>query len=140
MGFTTEDTISDSLAADLGKRGYRIIERARLMTVVNELALTQTGLTKDEQVARAGQIANVQFLVSVDATPVVDKYGNPHPDKPVTANVKIVDARTAEVVGAISYTNSSRGSSGSKSDVRHKQSGAEIAREIAEYIDRLTHQ
>ena len=139
VGFTTDDAISAALAAALGKRGYRIIERAHLDAVIDEQALGQSGLTKDQQVVKAGQISNVRFLITVSDAPLVDKYGNPHPDKPVTVTVKIVDAQSAEVVGALTYTNVSRGSSGSKSDVRHKESGTEAARAIAEYIDRATH-
>lgn len=133
VAFTSDDPVSAGLAMELAKRGYRVMERARLQSAVQERAQTRSALLQDEQYAKAGQIANVRYLISLSG--VLLKRD---PDKPVSLNVKFLDIRNGELVGAISYTNSSMGRTGSPFDEMHKKSSSVVAQEIAQYIDELS--
>jgi len=133
VAFTSDDPVSAGLAMELAKRGYRVMERARLQSFVQPHAQTRSALLKDEQYTQAGQFANVRYLISLSGVLL-----RRDPDKPVSVNVKILDIRSGELVGAISYTNSSTGRMGSPFDEMHKKSSSVVAREIAQYIDKLS--
>lgn len=102
LAFVYDDPISAALAGELGARGFRLVERAALMAVVDEQALNQSGLLQEDKFIRAGKIANVRFLVAVT------EQLTPNRARPMWANIKIVDVQTAEVVGSVSYTNGKR--------------------------------
>lgn len=56
------DIVYNSFESSFLKLGFNVVERKKINTIINELKLSQTGLTVDEG-ARVGKLANADVLV-----------------------------------------------------------------------------
>ena len=74
--------------AGIGK-GFRVIDRTHLKSIIKENKLSATGLIDPETARKLGKIAGVDALVTGTLTPFGDN---------VRIAVKVLDAETAEVV------------------------------------------
>lgn len=104
IAFTSEGPLSQALTSELGARGFRIVERAQLVTVLNEQALRQTGLLEEERTLAAGRIMNVHYLINVD-----EAGPSSTPARRMSAVVKILDVQSGEVVGSFNYIHQGTG-------------------------------
>jgi TolB-like protein len=72
-------------------KGFRVIDRTRLMSIIKENKLAATGLIDPATASKLGKIAGVDALVTGTLTPFGDN---------VRLTVKVLDADTAEVLDA----------------------------------------
>jgi hypothetical protein len=133
VAFSTDGPLARALATEFGRRGYRVVERAKLDAVLSEQALTQSGLLQDDRYLAAGKIANVRYLITVSET------ADPgSPDVVSQATVRILDAQTGDLVGSINYRNSGSGFRGPMMGMgmgpQNREVVTETARRIADRI------
>jgi TolB-like protein len=74
--------------AGVGK-GFRVIDRTRLMSIIKENKLAATGLIDPATVSKLGKIAGVDALVTGTLTPFGDN---------VRLTVKVLDSETADII------------------------------------------
>lgn len=98
IAFASEGPLAQALTGELGARGFRIVERTQLVTVLNEHALRQTGLLEEERTLAAGRIMNVNYLINVNETGPSSTSA-----QRMSAVVKILDVQSGEVVGSFNY-------------------------------------
>ena len=82
-----------SVALAGSRKGFKIIERTHLKTILDEHKLTSTGLIDPATAKKLGQIAGVDALVTGTITPFGDS---------VRLAVKILDTATGDVIDAVS--------------------------------------
>jgi len=117
LAIVSDNRLADAIGTELFTRGFVIIERLRLLSVIREKSLQLTGKT-DEQFIEAGKLLNVEALLFV--TTVWGERGDIH-----TAYIKIVNVDDGAVIAAFNYQNGH----GPAKDNPH-----EAARKIAERI------
>ncbi|MGO8677905.1 MAG: FlgO family outer membrane protein [Limisphaerales bacterium] len=85
--------IAEELTVDLvmGKRGFAVLDRANLKSILAEHKLTASGLVNPDDAKKLGQFAGVDALILGTITPK---------DADFTLTAKIITTETAEVVGA----------------------------------------
>ena len=85
--------IAEELTVDLvmGKRGFAVLDRANLKSILAEHKLTASGLVNPDDAKKLGQFAGVDALILGTITPRDDDF---------TLNAKIITTETAEVLGA----------------------------------------
>lgn len=74
-------------------KGFKVVDRTHLKSIIKENKLSATGLIDPETARKLGQIAGVDALITGTLTPFGDS---------VRIAVKVLDASSAEVVDAIS--------------------------------------
>lgn len=63
--------VADMMITDLGLAGgVQVLERSRIQALLDEMALTEAGLTEGESGARAGRLLRAQHVVQGAVTPV----------------------------------------------------------------------
>lgn len=75
------------------KKGFEVVDRTHLKSIIKEHKLSATGLIDPQTARKLGQIAGVETLVTGTVTPFGDS---------VRLSVKILDTSTAKVIGASS--------------------------------------
>ena len=78
-----------SVALASAGKGFRVIDRTRLMSIIKENKLAATGLIDPETASKLGKIAGVDALVTGTLTPFGDN---------VRLTVKVLDSETADVI------------------------------------------
>lgn len=73
VGSGMQDILVDRL---LATKRYYVVERPDLATVVKELKVQHSGLTREQDRARAGQLKNVQYLIKGTITDFGQVAGN----------------------------------------------------------------
>ncbi len=129
LGIVSDNLLADAIGTELVQYGFTIIERSRLQAVLEELKLSLSGITREEDFRRVGDILNVDGLVFVTAT-----SDQAFPSRVGSATVKIVNVHTGALVGGVNYQNGSAGRPGSPADTTMKESLPETARRIAQEI------
>lgn len=82
-----------SIALSESAKGFRVIDRTHLRTILQEHKLAATGIIDPQTAKRLGEIAGVDALVTGTVTPFGDS---------IRLSVKTLDVSTAEIVGASS--------------------------------------
>jgi len=96
---TTIDTailvpIATRLSSEIVKTGtYTVVERSEMQAILKEQGFQQTGCTDQNCAIEAGQLLNVQFII----TGTVDKLGNIY-----SINVRMINVATGEISKSIS--------------------------------------
>ncbi len=81
---------ADQLRTELVKlQAFTVLERSQTDAVLGELAFQQEGLTEPSRAAKAGQLLNVQFVVTGRITRLQGAY---------QVNVQMTDVKTGEIV------------------------------------------
>jgi len=89
---TLGEKISELLTAQLsGNHGIELVERARIEKAFDELALGQTGLIEESQVARIGRMVGAHVLVTGKAFPL---------DNELFIVAKVIGVQTSHVFAA----------------------------------------
>lgn len=131
VAFAGDDALSEALSGEFLSCGFTVVERSRLMSVLEEHHLSFSGILEKENADKIGKILNVDALVYASIVPAA-AFG----DRLASATVKIVDIKTGQIVLASNYSNGGGGAAGSPADAQMKQklpaSARLIAREIAE--------
>ncbi len=97
IAMVSNNRLSDAIATELFTRGFTIIERLRLISVLREKSLQLSGIT-DEQYIEAGRILNVDALMFVEGEMV--ERGDVY-----TTYIKIVDVKSGAIIGSFNYQN-----------------------------------
>jgi hypothetical protein len=92
IAFASDGPLAQALTSELGARGFRIVERAQLVKVLDEQALRQTGVLQEERTLAAGRIMNINYLIDVTEAGAASARRS--------AAVKILDLQSGEVVGS----------------------------------------
>jgi hypothetical protein len=129
LGIASNTLLADAIGIELVGLGFTIVERGRLQAILEELKLSLSGITREEDFRRVGEILNVDGLVFVAST--VSPY---FPSRVGSATVKIVEVQTGTLIGGVIYQNGRGGAPGSPADAGMKDSLPETARIIAEEI------
>jgi hypothetical protein len=97
IALVSDNRLSDAIGTELFTRGFTIIERLRLLSVLREKSLQLSGIT-DEQLIEAGKMLNVDALMFVEAERVErgDIYN---------AYIKIVNVQSGIIIGSFNYQN-----------------------------------
>ena len=119
IALVSDNRLTDAVGTELFIRGFTIIERLRLLSVLREKSLQLSGIT-DEQLIEAGKILNVDALMFIDAERV--EFGDIH-----NAYIKIVDVQSGIIIGSFNYQNGR----GPLKDTPH-----EAAKKISDAINR----
>ncbi|HEV2522808.1 MAG TPA: FlgO family outer membrane protein [Candidatus Acidoferrales bacterium] len=82
-----------SVALSGNAKGFEVIDRTNLKTLLQEHKLASTGIIDPQTARRLGEIAGVQALITGNITPFGDS---------VRLSIKILDSATARVVGGFS--------------------------------------
>jgi hypothetical protein len=88
----------DMFTGELIKRGYTVVERANVQTLLKEQQFQSSGVTSDQNAAKAGRILNVPAVVTIN----VPKYK----DDKMEVTAKLIEVET----GAILWIGSGSGS------------------------------
>ena len=129
LGIASNTLLADAIGIELVKLGFTIVERGRLQALLEELKLSLSGITREEDFRRVGEILNVDGLVFVASAVSPD-----FPSRVGSATIKIVEVQTGTLVGGVTYQNGRGGAPGSPADAGMKDSLPETARRIAEEI------
>lgn len=82
-----------SVALAGADKGFEVIDRTHLRTILKEHKLAETGIIDPSTAKKLGQIAGLQALITGTTTPFGDS---------VRLSVKILDTATAKIIGASS--------------------------------------
>ena len=74
-------------------KGFQVVERTRLKTILEEHKLAQTGLIDPETAKKLGQIAGVDAIITGTVTPLMDV---------IRVSVKVLAVDTARIIAAAS--------------------------------------
>ena len=80
-----------SVALSEASKGFEVVDRTHLKSLLKEHQLAQTGLIDPQTARKLGEIAGVQALVTGTLTPFGDS---------IRLSVKVLDTATAKVIGA----------------------------------------
>jgi hypothetical protein len=89
-GEAVKNKMIDMFTMELIKRGYTVIERSKVQSLLKEQQFQSSGVTSSDNAARAGKILNVPAVMLIN----VPKYKDDKMD--VTA--KLIDVETAEIL------------------------------------------
>ena len=81
--------IADAFNIELGRKGYRPVERRQIESVLSEQELQSTDFTSPAGAARAGRVLNVQALVLVN----ISEFG-----QHIDMTAKMIDVEDASMV------------------------------------------
>lgn len=89
-GDAVKNKISDMFMGELMNRGYRVIVRAEVQKILKEQQFQASGVTSDQDAAKAGKIMNVPAVMMIN----IPKYG----DDKMDMSAKLVEVETGEVL------------------------------------------
>lgn len=100
IAIMSNNPLADAIGTELFARGFTIIERLRLGSVLSEKSLQLSGVTEsdNEKFIQAGKILNVDSLMSVGVER--GETGDIH-----MAVIKVVNVNTGQLVGSFNYKN-----------------------------------
>ena len=99
-GEAAKNQIANMFVMELMKKGYTVVERSQVKTILKEQEFQASDLTSDQGAAKAGQILNVPAVLTID----IPKYGN----EKMSMSAKLIDVQSA----AILWIGSGEGSTG----------------------------
>jgi len=99
-GDAAKNQIANMFVMELMKKGYTVVERSQVKTVLKEQEFQASDLASEQGAAKAGQILNVPAVMLID----IPKYGN----EKMSMSAKLIDVQTA----AILWIGSGDGSTG----------------------------
>ncbi len=99
-GDAPKNQVEDFFAMEMLEKGYQVIERSRVDSVLEEQDFQRSDRTTDQEMAQIGEIMNVPAVATLDAHVAGEK---------VSVTGRMIDAETAEVL----WVGTSRGGSGS---------------------------
>ncbi len=88
-GDTAKNQIADFFRMELMKKGYTVVERAQVQTLLDEQDFQASDLTNTEDAAKAGRILNIPVVLVVN----IPKYNQ---DMSMTA--KMIDVEDASIL------------------------------------------
>ena len=89
-GDAVKNKISDMFTMELMSRGYKVIERANVQKILKEQQFQASGVTSDQDAAKAGKILNVPAVMMIN----IPKYG----DDKMDMSAKLVEVETGEIL------------------------------------------
>ncbi|MDH7599750.1 MAG: CsgG/HfaB family protein [Sedimentisphaerales bacterium] len=89
-GDAVKNQISDFFAMELMRKGYRVVERARVQKLLEEQKFQASDLTSNEGAARAGRILNVPAVLMVS----IPKYENER----LSMTAKLIDVEQGNII------------------------------------------
>jgi hypothetical protein len=98
-GEAVKNQISDMFVMELMKKGYTVVERARVKAILKEQEFQASDLTSAQGAAKAGEILNVPAVMVIDIPEYKEK---------MTMSAKLIDVET----GAILWLGQGYGSTG----------------------------
>lgn len=85
--------LQESLTSELVESGHFIIlERAKLKTVLDEIRLSKSGLTRETSEVMAGKIINADFILTGTMAEIGDEWN---------INLRLLNVRTSQAVASI---------------------------------------
>ena len=99
-GDAVKNQIANMFVMELMKKGYTVVERSQVKTLLKEQEFQASDLASDQGAAKAGKILNVPAVLMID----IPKYGN----EKMSMSAKLIDVETA----AILWIGSGDGSTG----------------------------
>jgi len=99
-GEAVKNQIGDYFTFELMKRGYQVIERKNIKTLLKEQEFQASDITTDEGAAKAGKILNVPAVMLIN----IPKYG----DEKMEMTAKLIDVEN----GTILWIGNGSGSTG----------------------------
>lgn len=129
IGIVSDNLLADAIGNELVRYGFTVIERSRLQAILDELKLSLSGILKEGDMRRVGEILNVDALMFVTVKTEPD-----FPSKIGSATIKMVDAQTGTLIGGVTYQNGRGGAPGSPADAGMKESLPESAERIGKEI------
>jgi len=82
-----------SIALTIGRKGFKVVDRTHLKTILKEHKLVITGMIDPTTAKKLGQISGVDALVTGTITPFGDS---------VRLTIKVLDTATGDVIDALS--------------------------------------
>ncbi len=98
-GDTVKNQISNMFAQELMKRGYTVVERSQIQSILKEQEFQASDITTNEGAARAGKVLNVPAVLMID----IPKY-----KEKMEMTAKLVDVEN----GTILWIGTGSGSTG----------------------------
>jgi hypothetical protein len=89
-GEATKNKMMDMFTMEFMKRGYQIVDRAGTQTILKEQQFQNSGVTSNENAAKAGKLLNVPAVLMIN----VPKYQ----DEKMEVSAKLVDVETTAVL------------------------------------------
>ena len=129
IAIVSKHAFGDAIGTELLAHGFRIVERSKLDSVLDEKALIESGVVEDAQLIRAGKILNIDSLVFVSGN-----YDTYNPGTIASAVVRIIEVQSGKLIGSFNYSNGVGGAPGSPADAVMKESLVESANRIANAI------
>ena len=129
MAIASKNTLADAIGTELLLRGFEVIERSKLINVLSEQVLRQSGVLEDDKLIQAGKILNIDALIFVSSWWSPYHYG-----KVESAVLRIVNVQSGKVIGSFNYQNGRGGAPGSPADADMKESLVESANRIVNEI------
>lgn len=99
-GEAAKNQIANMFVMELMKKGYTVVERSQVKTILKEQEFQASDLADPQGAAKAGKILNVPAVLTID----IPKYG----DEKINMTAKLIDVQTA----AILWIGSGEGSTG----------------------------
>ena len=93
----SKNQIGDFLYIELMKKGYSVIERRQVKSILGEQEFQQSDFTSTENAARVGEVLNVPAVIVVNMSELAEQ---------LLLTVKLIEVETAEIVwiGSVSGT------------------------------------
>lgn len=129
IGIMSNHPLGDAIGTELVHYGFTVIERGRIQAVLEELKFNLSGVVKEGDMRRVGEILSVDALMFIAATSEPDFLS-----KVGSATIKLVDAEKGILVGGVTYQNGRGGAPGSPADSGMKESLPETAERIGKEI------
>jgi hypothetical protein len=88
-GEAVKNQIADMFVMELMKRGYSVVERARVKAILKEQEFQASDLASNKGAAQAGEILNVPAVMVID----IPKY-----QEQMSMSAKLISVETAEIL------------------------------------------
>lgn len=88
-GEAVKNQISDMFVMELMKRGYTVVERARVKAILKEQEFQASDLTSAQGAAKVGEILNVPAVMVIDIPQYKEK---------MSMSAKLIDVETAAIL------------------------------------------
>lgn len=89
-GEAAKNTVSDFFVMELMKKGYTVVERAQVQKILQEQEFQASGITSNQDAARAGQVLNVPAVMLIS----IPEYGN----EKMEMSARLVEVETATIL------------------------------------------
>lgn len=89
-GEAAKNTVSDFFVMELMKKGYTVVERAQVQKILQEQEFQASGITDNQDAARAGRILNVPAVLLIS----IPEYGG----EKMEMSARMVEVETATIL------------------------------------------